>query len=321
MEELKHDNCFYYILLNWLYRKSGIQIPEHFLYFVFGRIHFKYTSVQPDGNGKFPSIDLHQYSEEEELSKWLWIEKQLHEPKNEVMAWEEVKQHIEAGETPIVRIMLSNLPGYGIDDRVNTILAIEEYFPQEQEVEVRSIYYTGRLSLKQLNEARFEIRKFGYPAYQWLELKYHKLPSLNIDYFYKMLQEKVRMGENSLKEQQQRFQQFAVDIENSENYGNLLKKIFFSTIRSQMFHPIGPTAARREVLTAMKELHAANFVSEEIVKKYECLTSEWDILKTLVAKASYAPKGIAERLAQGIRSIAELEAEVMLQLQYEVKEG
>ena len=319
VEAFKTDNCFYYILLNWLYKKSGVHIPEHFLYFVFGRIYFKYTSVAHHGNRKFPKVDLRQYSEEE-LSKWLGIEKKLHEPENEVMAWEEVKQQIEAGETPIVRIMLSKLPGFGINDQLNTLLAIEEYFPEDKEVSVRSMFFTGRLSLDQLDESRSEIKKFGSPAYQWLELKYHKLPTLTLDYFYTILQEKVRMGEGLLEEQQQRFEQFAVDIENSLDYGSLLKKIFFSTIRDELFHPIGPSAARREVLTTMKELHAGGFVSEEIVEKYELLTKEWDFLKMLVAKASYEPTGMIERIVQRIRYIAELETDVMLHLQHEVKE-
>lgn len=320
MEEFKADNCFYYILLHWLHKKSGVRIPEHFLYFVFGRIHFKYTSVPSDGNRKFPIIDLCQYSEEGELTKWLWIEKKMHEPRNAEMAWEEVKQQIEAGGIPIVRIMLHELPGYDIKDTLNTLLAIEEYFPENQEVSVQNMFYTGRLSIEQLNKSRLAIEKFGSPAYQWLELKYHKLPALNLDYFYFILKEKVRMGASLIKEQQQCFEQFAVDVENALNYGNLLKKIFLTTIKKELYHPIGPPAARREVLTILKELNEANFVSKEIVERYSELVSKWDNIKILVAKASVEPKGIIERLAQRIRSIAELEKEVMLHLQLEVKE-
>ncbi|TQK41812.1 hypothetical protein FB479_1189 [Brevibacillus sp. AG162] len=319
MEERHDKNCFIEVLKHWFYRQLGVEVPDVFLYIIFGSLNFHYSSRLEDPSHIFPKVDLIQPTDETNLEKWLGLKTIWHDPVTSERGWNRLEPLLMKGQNPIVRVAVHMLPDLEASQTV-TFMSINQYLPEESAVDVFSTFYSGRLSLEKLDLARREIVSFSLPECQWLELSMMEMPVLDHSYleriFLAQLQADLAKGYSAAN-----FEKMIADLLLVEGLNPLLAKLYIACFGKHMFHPKGPASVRREMLSVMHELQKGGTVSEETVVRYEVLCQQWDILKMMFAKAGAAPKQMVERLIERVRTIAALEQEVFDMMRKQVKVG
>ncbi len=279
------------------------------------KLGFTYSSNYLNSSDIFPQVNFFQYRDFNSITKWLGIEIINHSPSDAKCGWEDIKNKLSNGEVPIIwgAGKIGNSEKY----LPATFFAVHSYVPSNYTVQLTGVQYNGQISLSNLEYLRKEVENYKIPKFSWIELKLNTLPELSTNLMMQILTEKIRSQDESFLTA---FSNFERDLNILKQLNPLFVKVILTNFSNQMYHPWGPVAYRKHFLYVISELNKNGYLPNKVLKKYEELYSEWQIIQMMFKKSTLTQTmEILKRIIPRINHISELEKQTFSMLLEQVE--